>query len=74
MTHAQAATLTKHVQTLNREVALLRSFMIGMTHDPEGDYRPSFVKTIRKRTISSESRQRFLGKEAFLAELKKRAI
>ncbi|OGH73878.1 MAG: hypothetical protein A3C90_04615 [Candidatus Magasanikbacteria bacterium RIFCSPHIGHO2_02_FULL_51_14] len=71
MTHAQATTLTKRVQTLHREVALLRSFLIGVTHDPEGDYRQSFVKTIRRRTVSSESRQRFLGKEAFLAELKK---
>jgi len=39
------------VKDLKREVELLRSFVIGQTgRDPEGEYKPEFVRKILKAT------------------------
>jgi len=37
------------VEELKKEVRQLRSFVIGVTgKDPEGDYRPEFIKRVKK--------------------------
>ena len=43
-------TLEKEVSELKREVKLLRSAVIGIIgeKDPEGEYRPEFVKSVLK--------------------------
>jgi hypothetical protein len=46
-------TLEKLVKNLSKEVIQLRSFVISVAgRDPEGDYRPEFVRKMKK--ISSE--------------------
>lgn len=40
-------TATIDIKTLKKEMTLLRSFLIGVAgKDPEGAYRPEFVKRI----------------------------
>lgn len=42
-------TIEKKVNNLSREVTMLRSFVIGIAgKDPEGEYRPEFVRRIKE--------------------------
>lgn len=59
-------TTRTEVKKLREEVAALRSFVIGVAgRDPEGNYRPEFVRQIltdspSKPIASFESPQQFL--------------
>lgn len=56
---------------LRTEVNLLKSFIIGVAgRDPEGEYRPEFVKKILA-AIKEKSRYRFSGAKNFLRQLQK---
>ena len=45
-------TLTKQLNNLSQEVTMLRSFIIGIAgKDPEGKYRPEFVRRIKKAAL-----------------------
>ena len=65
--------LEKIVRELSLEVARLRSFVIGTTleKDPEGDYKPEFVKKILKAARSKTKGIRFTTPEVFLKRIKK---
>lgn len=40
------------VEKLKKEVAELRSFVVSVTgKDPEGDYRPEFIKRVRRASV-----------------------
>jgi hypothetical protein len=54
---------------LEREIKLLRSFLIGIVgKDPEGNYRPEFVKKILKAAREKKEFV-FRNKSSFLSRL-----
>jgi len=56
---------------LEKEVKMLRSFAISIVgKDPEGEYRPEFVRKIL-RTANERPQFRFSDAKSFLAEIKK---
>ncbi len=57
--------------TLQQEVALLRSAVIGLIaeRDPEGEYRPEFVEEMM-RTLAEKPVFTFTSSEKFLKHLK----
>lgn len=65
--------LEKMVRELSLEVARLRSFVIGtkLEKDPEGDYKPEFVKKVLKVARSKTKGIRFTTPEDFLKRIKK---
>lgn len=57
------------IANLEREVRLLRSFVIGIAgRDPEGDYRPQFVRKML-RAAHEEPSFRFTSAKDFLSHL-----
>ena len=47
-----AQTIAKQLDSLYKEVNILRSFIIGITSpDPEGEYRQEFIKSIREASL-----------------------
>ena len=66
------ATATKtDINGLRREVKLLRSFVIGLAgRDPEGAYRPEFVREI-VRAAREKPRFRFKNAKSFLTHLRR---
>lgn len=64
-------TLTKQLNNLSQEVTMLRSFIIGIAgKDLEGDYRPEFVKRIKKAALEKPI-YRYTGPGALLKLIKK---
>ena len=62
-------TLNKKTRELEKEVELLRSFVIGQAgKDPEGRYNPAFVRRILKAT-KEEPTYEFKNTESFLRHL-----
>jgi hypothetical protein len=66
-----AKTLETKVDELSMEVARLRSMVIGLVSekDPEGEYRPAFVKKVLK-AMNDKSMLVFEGKGSLLRQLK----
>lgn len=58
--------------TLQQEVALLRSAVIGLIaeRDPEGEYRPEFIESTLA-AMSEKPMYRFTTPEKFLAHIRK---
>lgn len=66
MVQATLEKLTKNVSELKKEFKILRSFVIGaIGKDKEGEYRPEFVKKIRK-LASEEAIFVFKNKKSFI--------
>lgn len=64
------STKTSSVKELQREVELLRSFVIGQTgKDPEGEYRPEFVRKVLKAAQESPAYE-FKDAESFLKHVR----
>jgi len=64
-------TLTKKLNNLSQEVTMIRSFIIGMAgKDPEGEYRPEFVKRIKKSALEKPA-YRYTGPGSLLKLIKK---
>jgi len=61
--------MEKKISNLNQEVALLRSAVLSVVGetDPEGAYRPEFVKDILYRARSPHSSHRFTNAKDFLS-------
>ena len=71
-TRGNQAALHKKLLALGREVRTLRSGLISMIgEDPEGSYRPEFVKEILKAAEEPPTR-RFVNAGRFLASLRGR--
>lgn len=65
-------TLDKITKRLGREVALLRSFVIGQSKkDSEGEYNPNFVKKILKASEENPKHE-FFSREAFLKHIREK--
>jgi len=63
-------TLEKKTRKLEREVELLRSFMIGQAgKDLEGEYNPAFVKKILK-AAKEKPKYEFKDAESFLKHIR----
>jgi hypothetical protein len=59
---------------LREEIKAFRSFIIGVLgKDPEGEYRPGFVREILKAS-REKAIFTFRGRESFLRQLKKISI
>ena len=60
-------------RTLQQEVALLRSAVIGLIaeRDPEGEYRPEFIESTFA-AMTEKPTHRFTTPERFLAHIRKR--
>ncbi len=54
MTVATAKKLEKEVKELKREMAVLKAAVLAK--DPEGEYRPEFVREIRRLTKKTPDR------------------
>ena len=64
--------LNHEIKDMKHEIDMLRSFAISvMGKDPEGEYRPEFVREIM-RASSEKPAYTFRGKSSFLAELRRR--
>jgi hypothetical protein len=63
-------TLQKKTRELEREVELLRSFMIGqLGKDPEGEYKPEFVKEALK-AAKEKPKHEFKDAKSFLRQIR----
>ena len=66
-----STTTRSNISELRHEVKLLRSFVIGLVgRDPEGNYRPDFVRDII-RAAREKPRYRFEGAKSFLARVRR---
>lgn len=64
-------TITKQLNSLSQEVTMLRSFIIGIAgKDPEGEYRPEFVKRIKKAALEKPTHY-YTGPGSLLKLIKK---
>lgn len=62
-------TATTDFKILQKEMTLLRSFLIGVAgRDREGAYRPEFVKRILA-ALNDEPRHTFRNAKSFLKDL-----
>lgn len=60
-----------NIAKLQEEVNLLRSFIIGaIKKDEEGEYRPKFVKEVR-RALKEKASYTFKDRKSFLSHLGK---
>lgn len=54
--------------TVEKEVQLLRSFVIGLAgKDPEGNYKPEFVERVLK-SLDEKPQYEFTGSQSFNVE------
>jgi hypothetical protein len=61
--------LDKKTRELAKEVELLRSFVIGHAgKDPEGEYRPAFVRSILK-VVKEKPKYEFKDSKSFLKQI-----
>ena len=64
-------TIEKELTSLKREVASLRSLVVSVVtrKDPEGEYKPEFVREVLKAT-KEPANHTFKGSKAFLKQLR----
>lgn len=60
--------LNKKVETLQRDMRNIKKVVFAPISDPEGEYRPAFVKKILLREKES-AKYRFTTKKDFLRQL-----
>ena len=66
-----SVTQEKNVAELQKEVKLLRSFVIGFVgKDREGEYRPEFVRKILQ-AVTDKATHTFQNSQSFLRDLQK---
>ena len=66
-----SVTQEKNVAELQKEVKLLRSFVIGFVgKDREGEYRPEFVRKILQ-AVTHKATHTFQNPQSFLRDLQK---
>mgnify|MGYP001567056485 CR=1 FL=1 len=62
----------QNIGELEKEVKMLRSFVIGLAgKDPEGNYQPEFIKKIFK-DLKEKPVYRFTNPSSFLTQLKRK--
>ena len=65
-------TIEQRLNDLTREVRLLRSAVIGLIaeRDPEGEYRPEFVRKILRLTKQKQTGVKFTNAADFLKRIR----
>ncbi len=58
--------LNKEVTTLKEEMREMKSLIFAPIEDPEGEYKPSFIRKICARAKSRGPFYQFIDKESFL--------
>lgn len=58
--------LNKDVSTLRKDMEVVKNVLLSTYRDPEGEYKPAFVRKMLKRISSRGPVYRFTTKEAFL--------
>ena len=67
-------TLEKLVKNLSQEVVQLRSFVMGVAgKDPEGNYRPEFIRRIKKAATEKPVYE-YTGRGSLIKLLKQKKI
>lgn len=61
--------LNNEVSTLRRDLETVKKILFAAYRDPEGEYRPSFVKKMLKRE-KGHPMYRFTTKETFLKHVR----
>ena len=62
--------LEKKTKKLEKEITLLRSFIIGyLGKDPEGEYKPEFVKSVL-RAAAEKPKYEFKDGDSFLKHIR----
>ena len=64
--------LNKQVEILQRDVRQLKEVLAVPPRDPEGEYRPSFIKKMLLREKTKGPFYRFIDKESFLKHVRSR--
>ena len=64
-------TIEKELSSLKQEIASLRSLVISIvtTKDPEGEYKPEFVKEVLQAS-KEPAKYTYSGSKAFLKQLR----
>lgn len=65
--------LNKEVETLQRDVRDIKKALllpVSSVRDPEGEYRPAFVKKVLRRMASKGPVYRFTTREEFLRHVR----
>ncbi len=70
MTQTQYKELAQEVKKLRREIAEVRSVVLAIPEDREGEYRPTFIKKIVRRSKSAGRPYLFTTKESFLKHVR----
>jgi len=58
------------VETLQRDMQSIKKVVFALPRDPEGEYRPSFVKKVLRRMNARGPFYRFTTKETFLKHVR----
>ncbi|MGD0697811.1 MAG: hypothetical protein ABSB82_23595 [Terriglobia bacterium] len=66
------STIEKRLNDLAQEIGMLRSAVIGVVGetDPEGDYRPEFVKKVLRLARRKQAGVRFTNASDFLNKIR----
>jgi len=68
---AQVLNHNSKISSIQKEIELLRSFIIGIAgKDEEGEYKPEFVKRILKAP-QEKPKYTFRNKQDFITQLRK---
>ena len=62
--------IDKDVTTLKKDMGVVKTLLAATYRDPEGEYRPAFVKKMIKRMASRGPFYRFTNKENFLRHVR----
>lgn len=62
--------LNKKVSNLQKDMTVVRRILFATSRDPEGEYRPTFIRKMLKRISSKGPVYRFTTKEAFLRHVR----
>ncbi|MFY9462693.1 MAG: hypothetical protein WAP52_00720 [Candidatus Sungiibacteriota bacterium] len=62
--------LNREIGVLQKDIREIKKVVFAPLVDPEGEYRPSFVKKVLERTNERGPLYRFTTKEAFLKHVR----
>lgn len=62
--------MNKEVSTLRKDMEVVKRMLAAAYRDPEGEYRPAFIKKMLKRMASKGPVYRFTTPEEFLRHVR----
>lgn len=71
MTTQTAEKIYREVKELRKETEFLKSAVLSALHDPEGEYKPSFVRKLLKQAIERPKKiYKFTTPENFIKHVR----